>query len=177
MTDGNDFLSQICKVKHGAIDKEMKSIKEKIEDSKENVEIRHEELKTLISSLDNSIRESHNNLKNKIVLSEKTMGEKIDSLKSFDDTLKGNGKPGVWESIRSIKRNMKIMMGTVIIILVLTLGGSYKGVSLEKIKNFIGIEKTETKEVTKIEEKIKTAIPVMKHKETEKKNERNNIRS
>ena len=138
-----DFIPVICKIRHESIDKDIEEIK-----NKENKQ--HEEIKELISNLTEEIKNSHQNLKNKIILSEKTMGNKIDSLNDFDETLKGNGDPGIWESVRNIKRNIKIILWTILIILILVLGGSYEGVSLDKIKKALGLDKTVAEQVEEV---------------------------
>jgi len=110
----------VCQLKHIAIDKEFENIK-------------------------NDIKISNANLKDKIVLIEKTIGDKIDSLSDFDDTLKGNGTPGIRESVRNIKRDVKI----IIVLLVVLIGGSVSGVSLKTIKEKIFGQKTKQVEPTK----------------------------
>ncbi len=143
MTDEKEFLPEICKVKHAAIDREIDNIKK---DSEE----KHEEIKGMITSLGEEVKNSHENLKDKIVLSEKRTGDKIDSLNDFDESLKGNGNPGIWESVRNIKRNIKIILCAIALILILVLGGSYEGVSLDKIKKAFGIEKTVAEQVEEV---------------------------
>ena len=114
-----EITSIVCQLKHEAIDKEFENIK-------------------------NDIKTSNINLKDKIVLVEKTIGDKIDSLSDFDDTLKGNGTPGIRESVRNIKRDVRI----IIALLVIFIGGSVSGVSLKTIKEKIFGQKTEQVEPT-----------------------------
>ncbi len=106
-----DFLPEICKMRHEAINKEMERIKEN--QKKEN-----------------------KNLKDKIVLSEKRIGNKIDNLAIFDDSLKGNGDPGIWESVRIIKRDVRINKWLIIGFIVLMVGGRFFGVTLDHIGEF-----------------------------------------
>lgn len=151
-----DFIPVICELKHENIDREVDDIKTNVKDidtdikdidndlneMRENQYLQHEEIKKMIENLSKDIKNSHINLKNKIVLSEKTMGDKIDSLNDFDETLKGNGDPGIWEIIRNTRRDVKI----IIVLLVIFIGGRIFGVSLKNIKNnFFG--KTEIKQV------------------------------
>ena len=136
------FNVKICEFKHEVIEKEFKNIKT-------DAEKRHEEIK-------NILQESQNNLKDKIILTEKILGEKIDKLSDFDDTLKGNGKPGVWESIRLLNKSVKIIIGILVLIVILNLGGNFRGLTWEKIKDKIGMSNTETKQVDSQKEVIKT---------------------
>ena len=142
MAEDNKFLPEICKIKHDSIDKDIERMKEDIGEIKDEKNEKHEEIKELISSLSKEIENSSINLKNKIVLSEKKAGDKIDALNDFDETLRGNGDPGIWESIRNIKRDIKIILSIVIIIAILVLGGNFKGISLEKIKKRFSNPKT-----------------------------------
>ncbi len=144
-----EFIPEICELKHNNIDKDIKDIKEDVEEIKNEKNEQHEEIKEMIMELSKEIATSHMNLKNKIVLVNKTMGDKIDDLNEFDKKLKGNGDPGIWESVRNIKRNIKIIMCTITIILILSLGGSYRGISLKSIKEKIGIDKTKQVELVK----------------------------
>lgn len=137
------FNSGICKLKHIAIDKEFQIIKD-------DSDIRHAELVELIQNLQNnikgSVKESHDNLKDKIVLTEKIIGDKIDSLSEFDDTLKGNGDPGVWESIRALTWKFRLMITMLFIMFILFIGGNVKGVTWNKVKSVFGW-KVESKQV------------------------------
>ena len=138
MTDTDkDFIPEICDLKHEALDKNVEEISEDIEKIKKNENQKHEEIKNMITELTMEVRDSHVNLKNKIVLAEKTMGDKIDSLYEFDESLKGNGNPGIWENIRTINKNIKWLFAFLIIIFILTLGGNIKGVSINGIKESI----------------------------------------
>lgn len=154
-------FNAICKLKHIAIDKEFENIK--IDANK-----RHDEIKELIKDLKDGIkknvRESQENLKDKIVLTEKTIGDKIDKLSQFDDTLKGNGTPGVWESIRSLKWKFGIMITLLSAIIILFVGGNVKGVTWVKIKSVFGFSNTETKQV----EPIKSQMDIIKKLEKDK---------
>ncbi len=94
----------------------------------------------MTSKLTREVIASHTNLKNKIILVNKSLGDKIDDLNDFDKKLRGNGYPGVWESVRSNKESIKItrkigywFIGVFLTILialtVITLGGSWHGIS------------------------------------------------
>ena len=158
--DQSNILDQmtpaVCQLKHIAIDKELESIKDQAEK-------RHEEIKSIIGTLQEGIKKdveaSHDNLKDKIVLTEKTIGDKIDSLSAFDDTLKGNGKPGVWESIRMLKWKFTAMISLLVVITIILIGGSVKGVTKEKIKKFFGYGSTTT---TKKVEPAKKEVTIVK---------------
>ncbi len=143
-----DFNSEICEFKHSSIDKDIDNIQEDIGEIRKEENSQHEEIKRMITNLSDKVTTSHDNLKNKIVLSEKTMGDKIDKLNAFDESLKGNGDPGIWESVRNIKKNIRIIILIILVILLLTLGGNFRGLTFESIKERIGLgEKQPTKQV------------------------------
>ena len=130
--DMTQFNPEICKLKHLGIDKELKSISDKIDSLKKD--------------LRQDVINANENLKNKVILSEKMIGEKLDVLNDFDNQLRGNGDPGVWESVRGLKWRVRILISVVLILLLLVLGGTFRGVSLAGIKKIIGIN-TPTEEV------------------------------
>jgi len=134
---GEQFNSEVCNLKHVAIDKEFQTVKE-------DADRRHGELVELIQGLQDNIngnvQDSHDNLKDKIILTEKIIGDKIDSLSEFDDTLKGNGAPGVWESIRALTWKFRLMIVMLSLMLILFIGGNVKGVTWNKIKSIFGWE-------------------------------------
>ncbi len=152
VNDTDKFNEKICRIKHESMEKEIKN-------SKVDADKRHEELKTLIVSFKDSMEENHNNLKDKIVLTEKTLGDKIDKLSKFDDSLKGNGTPGVWESIRTLKTATKFAFFLIVILIILEFDGSFKGVTWDKVRDRLGVSNTETKQVETSEE---TSDPVEK---------------
>ena len=160
----NDILPDVCRLKHIAIDKELDGMKH-------NAEKRHEEIKSMIGSLQEIIKEdakiSHGNLKDKIVLTEKTIGDKIDSLSAFDDTLKGNGTPGVWESIRSLTKTVKVIMSILIIIVIFELGGSWSRINWQSLREKIW-GPPQTKQIEPAEKKEEAILPpVIEKKEKE----------
>ncbi len=170
------FIPEICKIKHKQIDEDISYVKTNVDNINEDVKnikednIKHnEEIKNMIVTLTHDVKSSNQNLKNKIILSEKTTGDKIDALNNFDDSLKGNGDPGIWESIRNIKRNVKMILCAMIIIIILVLGGNYRGISLDKIKKAIKIKK-ETKQIEPVlKSEVKTTPkPLPKVKTTPK---------
>jgi len=145
-----NYIPEICKVKHESIDKDIENIKDDIKEIKEKGEEDFGRLRKMMTLIMKEVKDSHDNLKNKIILSEKRTGDKIDKLNEFDDSLKGNGNPGIWETIRSIKKTLRI----IVVILILLLGGSFLGVTLEKIKGTFGMNNT-TAEIVKPIEGIK----------------------
>jgi hypothetical protein len=130
MPPGEDFIPAICKIKHENIDKDINDIKKDIEEIKIEEKTQHEEIKDMIEDLSNEAKLNHQNLKNKIILVNKSTGDKIDDLNDFDKDLRGNGDPGVWETIRNIKKDVKIIM----ILLIIFIGGSIAGISLKTVK-------------------------------------------
>jgi len=157
----SEVLPEICKMKHDVIDKEFNNIKN-------DADRKHEEIKEMILSFRDSIKEdvskSHSNLKDKIVLTEKTIGDKIDSLSEFDDTLKGNGSPGVWESIRSLNKSVKIIVSILIIIVTFELGGSWSRINWDTLREKLW-GTPETNQVEPVEKKEGEMYPVVIEKE------------
>ncbi|MHA1469133.1 MAG: hypothetical protein ACTSSP_01080 [Candidatus Asgardarchaeia archaeon] len=125
--DMTKFNPDVCQLKHKALDKDLLDIKESDERN-------HQELKDMIIDLKKDINEKNQNLKNKIILTEKNIGDKIDQLDDFDDSLRGNGDPGIWETLRSHRWWIRILGVILFIMIILMLGGNFRGVSLDKIK-------------------------------------------
>ncbi len=74
--------------------------------------------------------------------------ENIKNIKNFNKELKGNGNVGIFEEIRSIKRQITRMKIIILVIVVIGLGGSYFGITGDKIKEKLGIgKKVEIKNV------------------------------
>lgn len=145
MAPGEDFLPAVCKLKHNTIDKDINDIKEDVSEIKKEEQSQYEEIKDMIENLTSEAKLNHQNLKNKIILVNKSMGDKIDDLNDFDKVLRGNGDPGIWESIRSIEKDVKltkkigywfvgVFAALVIILIIITLGGSWHGVTKKTIK-------------------------------------------
>ena len=142
-TSMEKFVSEVCRLKHEAVDKDIKNIQKNIEEIKNHSEINHSEIKKMIEKLSKNDENSYNNLKNKIVLSEQKIGSHIDELDKFDDKLKGNGKPGIWETVRAIQRNLRILIA----LLVLSLGGRIFGLSFDTfVEKFYPQKTQETKQ-------------------------------
>ena len=135
--DDIKFIPEICKIKHEMIDKEINGIKEDIKELKEDEEKAQAEKKEMIRKLPEDIKENYENLKNKVILAEKLTGTKIDQLDEFDSKLKGNGTPGIWESVRTMKRNVNIIFFIVVFILIISLGGNWEGVTFKSAREKI----------------------------------------
>lgn len=128
MAPGDSVLPEICKIKHENIDKDISDIKEDIE-----------EIKNMTSRLTKEVIKSHINLKNKIILNDVRALDKIDDLVAFDKALRGNGDPGVWESVRmnkeAIKATRKIgywfitaFIAVIVVLSIITLNGEWNGI-------------------------------------------------
>ncbi len=77
--------------------------------------------------------------------------ENIKNIIEFNKELKGNGKPSVTQEIRNLKRNIKAMWIIIGFIIIFSLGGSYRGITFERVKEKLGIEKKiEVKNVEKV---------------------------
>jgi len=158
MTPGEDFLPEICKIKHDNIDKDISEIKSDIE-----------EIKNMTSRLTKEVIKSHMNLKNKIILNDVRALDKIDDLVAFDKALRGNGEPGVWESVRTnkeaIKATRKIgywfiaaFIAVIVVLSIITLGGDWNGIS--KKEKLSGQKTKQVEPASKIiEETAKSKIP------------------
>ncbi len=81
--------------------------------------------------------------------------ENINNIKKFNKELKGNGNIGIFEEIRSMKRQITRMKIVILVIIIIGLGGSYFGITGEKIKKKFGIgKKVEIKKVEEDNNKI-----------------------
>ena len=149
----NEYNKEACEIKHKNIDyninKNINKIKYNEDEIKRNKEKRYEDMKELIIQIEKEIKTGYVNLNNKIILSQKIIGRKIDELNKFDKKLKGNSHPGIWESVRSLQRNIKIIL----LILILAIGGEISGIS---IKSFFPKNKKieQIKEIDKKYEEI-----------------------
>lgn len=123
-----DFLPEICNIKHENINKDISDIKNDIE-----------EIKNMTSRLTKEVIKSHINLKNKIILNDVRALDKIDDLVAFDKALRGNGDPGVWESVRineeAIKATRKLgywfitaFIAVIVVLSIITLNGEWNGI-------------------------------------------------
>jgi len=137
MTPKDKFIPEIWEMKHIELQNKISELKELIDEVKIERHKENNEIKDPINKLSDKVEETSKNLKNKIFLTEKSLGEKIDELNDYDETLKGNGEPGIWESIRSIRRNIKILIASVVILSILSLGGNFRGVSKASIDKAI----------------------------------------
>jgi hypothetical protein len=138
MAPGDNVLPEICKIKHDNIDKDVAGIKNDIEEIKKDERDQHEEIKDMIEKLSRDVLASHVNLKNKIILVNRSLGDKIDELNDFDKELRGNGDPGVWETVRANKESIRVtrkigywfigpIIGALVVLFIIALGGEWNG--------------------------------------------------
>jgi hypothetical protein len=127
-----DFLPEVCKEKHKNLDKDIKEI----EDEQKEIVKQNNKIKLELEGIRKDNKNNYNNIKSKIVLTEKSIGNKIDKLNNFDDTLKGNGNPGIQENIRTIKKDVRNLRWVIIGFIVLLIGGRFIGFNLEQLDNF-----------------------------------------
>jgi hypothetical protein len=167
MAPGDDFLPEVCKIKHDVLDKDLAIIKKDIREISQEERDQHEEIKEIMAKLSRDIIVSHTNLKNKIVLVNRSVGDKIDELKTFDDKLRGNGDPGVWESVRANKEAISVtrkigywfigaFIAVTVVLAIITLGGSWNGIG----------NKEEGQKTKQVEPASKTTrlLPLLKNK-------------
>jgi len=137
--EDNSFNQEICELKHLEINRHFEDIKEIILAAIKNVE----------EKIDKDISYKEENLKNKIIVVEKGINEKIDIIDEFQDTIKGNGEPGISERMRSVELKVKYNFYTIVIIIILLFGGEFWGVTAENIKKYFSHTTTPIKEVQK----------------------------
>ena len=114
-----------CKYKH-------KLINNNIQDIHDNIQ----EIKSLIEEQ-----------KDKFKISEEAINTKIDQ---FDQSFRGNGKIGVFEQIRSVKKWIYVCFGLILLLL----GGRFSGLTLDNVLKVFQKDKPETtivKEGNKVE--------------------------
>lgn len=146
-------IPEICDLKHLAIDKSISEIKEDLK----NIQV------SILKELDKKQKyckrdfgKDHENLKDKIICSVNSANNKIDSLflqyNQLRKQLDGNGGAGLHENVRSIKKSIRWVWIILAIFIILELGGSYSGVTLESIKNRFFPQK-ENQKIEKNDEK------------------------
>ena len=133
------FNQEICDLKHLEINRHFEDIKETILAAIKNVE----------EKVDKDISYKEENLKNKIVIVEKGINEKIDIIDEFQDTIKGNGEPGISERMRLVELKVKYNFYIVVIIIILIFGGEFWGVTAGSIKKYFTPNSNTTGEVQK----------------------------
>ncbi len=89
--------------------------------------------------------------------------ENIKNIKKFNKELKGNGNVGIFEEIRSIKRQITRIKVIILIIIIIGLGGSYFGITGDKIKEKFGIGKKV--EIKNVEEEKKENVEIVGNRE------------
>ncbi len=72
--------------------------------------------------------------------------EEIEEIKKLNKKIKGNGEIGVFEQLRHIDRQIKRIKITIFVMMIIFMGGSYFGVTGEKIKEKLGIKINNIKE-------------------------------
>ena len=78
--------------------------------------------------------------------------KELNDIKEFNKELKGNGKPSVTQEVRSLKNNVRCLWAVIVFIIVFSLGGNYRGITVEKIKEkLFGTDKKDV-EIKKVEE-------------------------
>ncbi|MCF7796052.1 hypothetical protein K9M42_03080 [Patescibacteria group bacterium] len=93
------FVPQICKLKHEAIDKEFRSVRVEIKNIEEQVK-QIEELKNKFDKHEIISKKDFEELSEKIEVSIERINKKINV---FDIAFRGNGKVGIFEQVRDIK--------------------------------------------------------------------------
>jgi hypothetical protein len=142
--DGEDFSSEICRIRHENIEKDVSEIKEDIE-----------EIKNMTSRLTREVIKVHMNLKNKIILNDIRAADKIDDLVAFDKELKGNGDPGVCEQVRTNKEAIKVtrkigywfitaFIAVIVVLSIITLNGEWNGIGKKEGPKIKQVETTKS---------------------------------
>ncbi len=89
--------------------------------------------------------------------------EHIKNIKEFNKELKGNGKPSITQEVRNLKKNIKVIWMIIGLIVIFSLGGSYRGITIEKIKEKFGIGKNV--EIKNVEEEKKEDVEIVGNRE------------
>ncbi len=129
------FNPEVCALKYNGLNKRTDDLHQKLRD---NHKIILDAIEEVRDDLKEHTDKEMENIKSKIILSEKIMGDKIDCLDRFDSSLRGNGSPGVWESIRNIKWSIGIIIFVLTILTIWQFGGSFRGVTRESIIDSFG---------------------------------------
>jgi len=154
-TTPSSYNKEVCEFRHAEIEKDFGELKGRIDEKTDGIRremdnMHFEVLKAIDASKENvqiDTEKKVEKLKDKIIVTEKSMGEKIDTLTEFSRKVKGNGDPGVFEEIRHVKRWLKLLTSVITIMGILILGGQVSKVSLDGIKEKLFGKKPEVKQV------------------------------
>jgi hypothetical protein len=158
----SEFNKEICEYKHTEIDNKLDDIKSQIQDSvhsmKEDI---IEALKIREEKMSSDFTHKEEGLKNKIIVTEKGILEKVDTLADFQATLRGNGTPSIFELVRTIKFRQNMVLAALMVIFFLMIVGDYRGISIEKIRRFIGLESKQVDTQNKPPSTSPSASPIV----------------
>lgn len=154
-SSSDPFNSEVCNLKHEQIEKQFKEQEKRIDDKFGNLkdyigDNKNETLKAIRGmeeKIGEKMRAMEEQLMSKIKVERDNASEKFDALSEFSDELRGNGEPGVFEMLRSYRRRQVVIITVLVIMSILMIGGEYKGVSLKKIRSFLGLDAVEIKTV------------------------------
>lgn len=132
------FDIRICEMRKEVCEEKMRNLEEYIEEVDKKYE---KQISTIYRAL-----------RNRILISDKNRKEDIDSLTVFLKKIKGNGDPGVFEEIRTIKRQLKGVIVVLVAVVVLMLGGTYMGISVDKLKEKMAEQKQNIEQLEKTQE-------------------------
>jgi hypothetical protein len=131
------YRLELCKKEFQAVNTRIENVEGNVGQSLSN---HRDEVNRLLDThqeaISKEIKAGINNVKNKVVIAQKSLGDKIDKLDEFDNTLKGNGEKGINEKARWLKWEVRLIFGWLLLITILILGGKTQGgLTLENIKN------------------------------------------
>jgi predicted Holliday junction resolvase-like endonuclease len=137
----DEFNKEVCELKHTDIHNKISDIKNQIQTSTDHMEQSIlVAIKQVEDKLDSKLFMKEENLKNKVIIVEKAVNDKIDVLSEFHEVLRGNGQPSIFELVRTLKFRQNIVLFILVVIFFFMIAGDYRGISISKIRKFIGLE-------------------------------------
>jgi hypothetical protein len=165
------YNAEVCKIKHKLVDEKINRIKDSVVDTKEDLNKETEEIKILVKEIKNEVKRGGKNSQNRIKFLQEQIHTKLDEI---DRAFRGNGKIGVFEQLRDIKKDFKMFQKDfkdntedinktikrnfriTLILVALIIGGKVFGLSLKTIKDyFFGTNKN----ITQVEKNVGQTKP------------------
>ena len=151
-----EYNPDVCNYKHEIVAKDISGLKEKFEEHIVS-------LKEMIKENQKNDEKQNKQMENKFEVSQESINVKIDK---FDEAFRGNGKIGVFEQIRDVKKDVNninekidennkainLKFKIVLFLLILLVGGKVLGFSISTVREwFFPPKQTQQVNVEEIE--------------------------
>jgi len=135
-----EYNPDVCNYKHELVSKDINNLNQKFD---ENIT----SLKEMIKENKDNDKEQNKKIMNKLQVSQESINVKLET---FDEAFRGNGKIGVFEQLRDVKKDINniddkidkniksidIKLRIIFFMLILLLGGRVLGFSVDTIKEW-----------------------------------------